>query len=266
MRIVTTLARWIRRPVFDFWVAEEDRRLVGTTLVTYAARAGWISSVAVHPEYRRRGYARSLVEQAHASIRHGRRGYALLEVLADNGAARALYEGMGYRPLRSSTVLVREPGPLTVPPRATEGLRPFRKTDAPTLAQVADGHLTQRERERQPASREQFVLPPLIAQSTDSLADAWVIDRRNGPMAFVRATVGGITRTANLTQPIVSHELAPEDAYALVASAVEWVESVRPLRMVTELPDGRELAAGALARAGFQPAYRIDALACDLAP
>ncbi|MGI0150861.1 MAG: GNAT family N-acetyltransferase, partial [Thermoplasmata archaeon] len=107
-RIVLALLRWTGRPIFDFWEAEESGHLAGTTLVTYTGRAGMISSVAVAPPWRRQGWARRLLGRAHRGILVARRRYGVLEVLRENGPARALYAQEGYAPIRSSRVLVRE--------------------------------------------------------------------------------------------------------------------------------------------------------------
>ncbi|MGF1473404.1 MAG: ribosomal protein S18-alanine N-acetyltransferase [Rubrobacteraceae bacterium] len=53
-----------------------------------------IMTLAVHPEHRRRGYARALVAAAISA--HPGAGRVYLEVRPGNTAARALYEGLGF--------------------------------------------------------------------------------------------------------------------------------------------------------------------------
>ncbi|GHF64048.1 GNAT family N-acetyltransferase [Seohaeicola zhoushanensis] len=91
------------------WSATEFAGLMGAkgVFVTGDARAfalvrvlfdeAELLTIATHPEHRRQGLARRLMEdwQAQAAAMGATR--ALLEVAADNGAAQALYLSCGYR-------------------------------------------------------------------------------------------------------------------------------------------------------------------------
>jgi ribosomal protein S18 acetylase RimI-like enzyme len=58
---------------------------------------GWlIANVAVHPNYRRRGIARHLMEAALRMVRRLGGDWVALQVESDNDAALALYDGMGF--------------------------------------------------------------------------------------------------------------------------------------------------------------------------
>lgn len=56
-----------------------------------------ITAVAVHPEHRRRGLARALLEAMLQLGREAGAERATLEVARSNGAARSLYAGLGFR-------------------------------------------------------------------------------------------------------------------------------------------------------------------------
>ncbi len=86
-------------PLMDGYVWVEDGALVGNASLTCESRAQglWsISNVAVLPAYRRRGIARRLMEATirRAVDRGARR--LVLEVNADNQAARQLYRSQGF--------------------------------------------------------------------------------------------------------------------------------------------------------------------------
>ena len=90
------------------WI--EAGQLVGNVGVQPAAarRQSWlIANVAVHPEYRRRGIARSLVQAAvdMAAARAGKE--VLLQVKADNDGALRLYESLGFETLTTRIVWER---------------------------------------------------------------------------------------------------------------------------------------------------------------
>ncbi len=110
-----SLATWLNR--FDRllgglqqgFVWMDDGRLIGNTTVTPAnyprsmGRGSIIANVAVHPDYRRQGLARILVEASLDLIRSQGNRFAVLQVDADNDGAQRLYEGLDFRAERTFT-------------------------------------------------------------------------------------------------------------------------------------------------------------------
>jgi GNAT superfamily N-acetyltransferase len=80
------------------WV--EDNRLVGNiSLIPYRLQGRsryLIANVAVHPDYRRRGIARRLTEQAIEHVRRRGAPWVWLHVRAQNEGAIRLYRGLGF--------------------------------------------------------------------------------------------------------------------------------------------------------------------------
>lgn len=82
------------------------------------ARAGYprsmgvgalIANVATHPDYRRRGLARALMEAALEGIRAKGMDFAILQVESDNYGARDLYRQLGFSEERTFIRWVRPP-------------------------------------------------------------------------------------------------------------------------------------------------------------
>jgi len=75
---------------------EEADRLIGVVVATHDTRKGWINRLAIDPDFRRRGYARRLVEAAEAALRE--LGLTLIAALIedDNNASLALFKRLGY--------------------------------------------------------------------------------------------------------------------------------------------------------------------------
>ena len=80
-----------------FLTARAGERVVGYIGMMYVLDEGYISNVAVHPDYRRRGVADALLRELEARARALLLSFLTLEVRAQNAAAIALYEKHGYR-------------------------------------------------------------------------------------------------------------------------------------------------------------------------
>ena len=82
-----------------FLCAVEGKRILGCAAFNNAAGQGFISKVMVAPDFRRRGVAKSLMEQM--SLRAKEKGMfeLTLEVRASNVAAIALYNALGFENL-----------------------------------------------------------------------------------------------------------------------------------------------------------------------
>lgn len=91
------------RGIGQGFVWEDGGRVVGNVTLFPApfpaelGRVFVVANVAVHPEYRRRGLARRLMDASMDAIRQGGGSAAILQVDADNEPARQLYLRLGYR-------------------------------------------------------------------------------------------------------------------------------------------------------------------------
>lgn len=77
-----------------FGIVCDGRLVATTTLVCYEKRLAWVGMVLTHPDYRRRGFARLLVERAIELAREREVGTIKLDA-TDQG--RPLYLSLGFR-------------------------------------------------------------------------------------------------------------------------------------------------------------------------
>lgn len=77
-----------------YLVIEDGGELSGHIGVRHVLGELHITTIAVRPEYRRRGHARALIGAALAAYPHA--AYVHLEVRPTNAAAVALYESLGF--------------------------------------------------------------------------------------------------------------------------------------------------------------------------
>lgn len=77
--------------------AGSGQRVVGYICADYVADEGHILNLAVHPDFRKKGIAKTLVENILEELKETDCRFLYLEVRASNNAARELYEGFGFK-------------------------------------------------------------------------------------------------------------------------------------------------------------------------
>ena len=126
------------------YVWEENGRIVGNVTLGLSdpLRGTWLlSNVGVHPEFRRRGIARALVQTAiEQTRRHGGR-YLTLQVHTENLEARALYESMSFDTLERTREYIGLSG-VSVPGQlAGWQLKPPQREQWSALRAMTAAHL-----------------------------------------------------------------------------------------------------------------------------
>lgn len=257
-RFILRAARLFGRPIVRFFVAERDGRLVGTALLSFPPRAGFISLVQVDARYRRQGIAEQLMAACLEATRSARRPYSVLDVMDTNVPARHLYEKLGYRPLHRQAVFIRETADTSTARNGVllRGVRAFSPRDGAALAHLAGQGMSTEALDVLPPSPRQYQVDSL-SQALDSDSAAWVIDSSSGPVGFVRATSSRIMASAHMTSPLIGPTVKPEEARALVDAAVAWNVHHGAQRITAETPESALAARQALSGAGFHEAYGL---------
>lgn len=80
-----------------FLVGALDDRIIASVMAGYDGHRGWINYLAVHPEYRLRGYGRQIMAEAERLLRAAGCPKINLQVRTNNRAVIAFYERIGYR-------------------------------------------------------------------------------------------------------------------------------------------------------------------------
>lgn len=79
-----------------FLVGEVEGKLVASCMVGYEGHRGWINYLAVHPDHRRNGFARQLMQYAENLLRAVGCPKINLQVRSTNAAVLAFYERIGF--------------------------------------------------------------------------------------------------------------------------------------------------------------------------
>ena len=107
-RLVLGLLRFLGKEPIKFLVAETDGKIVGTTIIYPREKSGYISSVMVHPDYRRKGIATKLMTNALSYIRRKKKVRAVLHVDSTNASAIRVYVKLGFKAFEHSAYFVGE--------------------------------------------------------------------------------------------------------------------------------------------------------------
>lgn len=78
-------------------VLEEDNEIIGYGGIWYVVDEGHITNVAIHPEHRKKGLGKKLIESMVDAARSHEIVHMTLEVRKSNAAAIKLYECMGFK-------------------------------------------------------------------------------------------------------------------------------------------------------------------------
>ena len=103
------LAQELRNPQAHFLVAEAGGKIVGYIGVQEICGEGYVTNVAVLPEYRRNGIGERLVRAAVDGARARGCEFLSLEVRVGNETAIRLYEKLGFRPQGKRKNFYRDP-------------------------------------------------------------------------------------------------------------------------------------------------------------
>lgn len=90
------IARKMRVNPEWFLVGEVEGTVVASCMAGYEGHRGWINYLAVHPDHRRMGLARQMMEHAEELLRAAGCPKINLQVRKTNAAVIAFYEALGF--------------------------------------------------------------------------------------------------------------------------------------------------------------------------
>jgi ribosomal protein S18 acetylase RimI-like enzyme len=135
-RLIMGLLRFFGKEPVKLLVAEIGGRVVGTTIINPREKSGYISSVMVHPDFRRKGIATRLMTSALDYIRKKKKARAVLHVDSTNASAISIYVKLEFKAFERSTYFVGETDSVNVQENTSRvKIREFQKED---LDQVYD--------------------------------------------------------------------------------------------------------------------------------
>jgi len=255
------------------FVWEQDGRIVGNVTATPenpAAGRWFVSNVAVHPAFQRRGIARRLMEATLESIRERDGRQVVLQVRTDNEPAQRLYRRLGFRRFDTIAELVR-PGLLPSRTRPhVPGIRRLRGEDWRELLDLARAATPQEVQEVRPIEAQAFrpTWARRVQEWFGSLLSGqqtlrWGVDGDGRLLAAVSILAQGAAGTARLDLAVRPDARGPLEApladYGLAVLA-EWA----PHAVATTVSTSHAEALQVLQGRNFATLRRLDQLILDL--
>jgi GNAT superfamily N-acetyltransferase len=254
LRLLLGIARLIGRPIFRYFVIEEEGRIVAGTLLTFTARTGYVSNVTVDPSYRRRGFARRLLQRAHEETARRHRSYLTLDVLTTNAPAIALYRSLGYERLRTMRMYRRSLTPLAAP--ATPAPRSYRPADRPALLEADAAQIPPEVAEVLPPGPGEFGGSSFVDSLLSAHSHPTVVELGGRPSAYLHTSASATQTSANL-RLVVAPSVTPDELLPGIAEAIAWAKAEGAEQMVVYLPDYKSAAVAAIRSAGFEPIFEL---------
>lgn len=95
-----SLLEEVDNPLGRFFVLVSDKKVAGYIGAHNVMGEVYITNVAIHPDYRKRGFARALIKHLIDECKSDD-GFVTLEVRESNTPARNLYAGLGFKEVGS---------------------------------------------------------------------------------------------------------------------------------------------------------------------
>jgi ribosomal-protein-alanine N-acetyltransferase len=129
-RVFLALTKLSGKEPARFFVAEVDNRVVGTAIVNNRRIVGYVSTVMVHPAYRRKGIATKLMNNAIGYIQRKKMARAVLYVDSTNIPAKNVYTKLGFKKFENIAYMIGETDSLFKPMNIDKiQIRLFQKSD-----------------------------------------------------------------------------------------------------------------------------------------
>ena len=240
----------------------EGGQVVGNISLRRAALpGGWmIGNVAVHPDWRGQGIARSLMDAAVETVTKRGGTWVGLEVREDNDIATGLYRRMGFDSVGKVLEMVRPAG-LQRPPIAAPllPLRRARGADSESIYRLAMAGIgsSQIEVLEIRRSTHRADLESRLAAWMDGRREEWWIAEREGrsvgALFLSRRPQARYHRISVLAQPDWMYDLGTE----LVEAGMAKLYRRRAWEIVTDLPGSRQSLEPSFAAFGFRRARTL---------
>jgi len=265
-RILLTFSKLFGKEPFEFFVAEADKRVVGAAMVNKRGRVGYISTVMVHPDYRRKGIARELLKSAVDYVRRKKMKRAVLHVTSANEAAKSLYTKLGFKKFEKIAYFVGNLDSSLQPAKA-EGIqiRNCQKKDADAVYELIKSSEDPKHLEVFDFKKNDLKTSFLERAFRFFTENKIVATHNNRLVGYAQA----VYTTANEAGQIANVQVCPEMRSKgieemLIHSAVNEIKKIGAKKVLVIVSLKRPEFIAAMGRLGFEKNSEIDGMVLEL--
>jgi ribosomal protein S18 acetylase RimI-like enzyme len=260
---------WDRSGVIPGFVWVEQGRVVGNVSLRRASQWNgfFIGNVAVHPDWRRRGLATSLMEAALEVVSSKGGHWAGLEVRADNLGARQLYERLGFRKVGTTLHMLRPAGlPWTSTPIHSATLRGGRVHDGAALVELVRDMIPAQQRALLELRKQDYRpgWERTLSHWLDGRREVWWVDEESGILRGAVRVLFERGRRPDQLEILVAPGHSGHVEAVLLQRGLASLHGA-PRKMVNVvLPTPTQSLVAALEASGFQTSRRLVQMRLDL--
>lgn len=270
---LTMRLRQLSLGVVPGYVWEESGAIVGNVSLLTTNRRGrfLIANVAVHPEFRRQGIARHLMETVVQGTRYHGGRELLLQVRQDNEAAIRLYRRLGFKTVGSMTSWYSSfsrfrllPVPVSDKSPDHHGqffIRPLRRDEWRRAYEVDTAVVAPDLNWPDPTPVDNYKSGPwrwFDNMLSGRRAETWVAETEEGQMAGLATVLSEWSRLHTLALRVLPQWIEAEQP--LLAKLLRRLQHGYRRNIRIDHPAGDEYAAGLLQRANFVPRRTLTAM------
>jgi ribosomal protein S18 acetylase RimI-like enzyme len=265
-RLFLNLSKLLGRESARFFVAEVDNKIVGTTIVDNSGRVGYVSTVMVHPVYRKKGIATRLLKGAVEYVQKKKRNKVVLHVNSTNTTAKSVYAKLGFKRFECITHLVGETDSLLKPRNVGPvQVRLFQKNDTNEVCNLIKtsgdpDHLTIFGFDRNDLKTPS--LQRIIHMSTEKRLVATKNGRITGYAEVSYTTPKEAGRIGNICVSLENMSTGIE--IALISEAIDQIRQVGAKKIRATVPTTKEESIETLQNLGFRKCLHVEGMFLDL--
>lgn len=260
------------------FVWEESGTIVGNvSLLTTKIRGRYlVANVAVHPDFRRQGIARRLMEAALQSIKELGGREVFLQVRHENEAAITLYESLQFRRLGSLTSWYASFRQFRLLPIVHKGsspdhsggffIRPLRRSEWRAAYQLDASVVHPNLNWPEPLTEDHYrtgLWRWINNVVTGRKAETWVAEGADGQLAGLATILSEWARPHTLSLR-VHHDTRDEVQPPLLAKLLRRLQHTYRRNIRIDHPEDDEIATGLLRQANFVPRRTLTTMVIQL--